>query len=156
MYNHEPQNYKCPFCRIAKGIEDEFVYTKQTDIFYRDELVTAFISSHWWPNNKGHVIIVPNDHIENIYSLSDSLSDKIHTLEKKVAIALKETYQCDGVSSRQHNEPCGGQDVWHYHLSIFPRYKDDNLYILHSEKYLSTKEERMPFATNLKEYFEKI
>ncbi len=156
MYNHEPRNYQCPFCRIAKGIEDEFVHTKQADIFYRDEFITAFIASHWWPNNKGHVIIVPNEHIENVYDLPDDLSDKIHRLEKKVAIALKETYLCDGVSSRQHNEHCGNQDVWHYHLHIFPRYKDDNLYIRHDKKYLSSENERMPFAKKLSKYLGKI
>ena len=49
MYNHEPKNYKCPFCKIVKGIEDEHVITKQDDIFYQDKYITAFISSHWWP-----------------------------------------------------------------------------------------------------------
>lgn len=156
MHNHEPQNYRCPFCRIVKGVEDEFVYTNQTDIFYRDDFIISFISSHWWPNNKGHIIIVPNNHIENVYDLPDYLSDKIHRFEKKVAIAIKEAYSCDGVSSRQHNEPCGNQDVWHYHLHIFPRYTNDNLYILDGKKCLSAPEERVPFATKLREYFEKI
>ncbi|TAK95461.1 HIT family protein [Patescibacteria group bacterium] len=155
MHNHEPQNYQCPFCRVVKGIEDEFVYSRQADIFYRDEFLTAFVASHWWPNNRGHVIIVTNEHIENSYDLPDDLSDKIHRLEKKLMRALKETYQCDGVSSRQHNEPCGGQDVWHYHLHIFPRYEKDKLYSLHEEKYLSKAEERVPFAEKLRNCFKR-
>lgn len=155
MYSHEPQNYNCPFCNIVKGIEDEQTFTNQADIICRDEFVMAFIASHWWPNNKGHVIVVPNDHIENIYLLPDFLSDKIHRVEKNIALALKEKYQCDGISVRQHNEPCGGQDVWHYYVHVFPRYKDDNLYTLDSQRYLSGKEERIPFARKLKEYFDK-
>ena len=119
MYNHEPKGYVCPFCLIVKGIENEHLDTKQNDIVYKDEFVTAFIASGWWGNNKGHVIIIPNKHIENIYDLSSGLSHRIHDVEKKVALALKETYGCDGVSSRQHNEPCGNQDVWHYHLHVF-------------------------------------
>jgi len=45
MYNHEPQGYICPFCNIVKGIENEHVYTKQKDIIYKDEYITAFIAS---------------------------------------------------------------------------------------------------------------
>jgi diadenosine tetraphosphate (Ap4A) HIT family hydrolase len=34
----------------------------------------------------------------------------------------------DGTSTRQHNEPAGNQDVWHYHEHVFPRYDGDELY----------------------------
>lgn len=153
MYNHEPENYKCPLCLLARGIESDEVYSKQADIIYKDENVTAFISSHWWPNNKGHVIIIPNKHFENIYDLPDDLSCKIHKLEKEVSLALKQTYNCDGVSSRQHNEPAGNQDVWHYHLHIFPRYDNDNLYINHLQKRKTEPEERFPYAEKLRNYF---
>ena len=156
MFNHAPENYQCPFCKIAKGIEDDNTATKQQDVFYRDEYITAFISSHWWPNNKGHVIIIPNKHIENVYSLSDELSDKIHTFEKRVSLALKKLYKCDGVSSRQHNEPAGNQDTWHYHLHVFPRYTNDNLYQLHDKKRKTKEAERTPFAIKLKKYFKEI
>ena len=151
MYNHEPKGYICPFCSVASGIENERLNTKQTDVVYRDEYITAFIASGWWDNNKGHVLIIPNDHYENIYDLPDEYSTKIHSFERKIAIALKETYKCDGVSSRQNNEPCGNQDVWHYHLHVFPRYEDDNLYFSHKRN--TTQEERLPYAELLRDYF---
>jgi len=151
MYNHAPSDYVCPFCLIAKGIKNNNINTKQNDIILQDDYVTAFISSCWWKNNKGHVIIIPNKHIENIYDLSSEISYRIHDLEKDIAIALKETYRCDGVSSRQHNEPCGNQDVWHYHLHVFPRYENDNLY--NSEKENTKPEDRLEYAIKLKDYF---
>lgn len=156
MYNHEPADYQCPFCRIAKGVEDEHASTRQADVFYRDDSITAFVSSYWWPNNEGNVIIVPNQHIENIYDLPDELSHKIHDFEKKVAIALKTVYGCDAVSSRQHNEPAGNQDTWHYHLHIFPRFENDNLYQLHDQKKFIAEERRVPFAEKLRNYFQRI
>jgi Diadenosine tetraphosphate (Ap4A) hydrolase and other HIT family hydrolases len=152
MYNHEPLGYTCPFCLIVKGVENEHLYTKQDDIVYRDEHITAFIASGWWENNKGHIIIIPNKHIENIYDLPAELSHRIHDMEREVAIALKETYKCDGVSSRQHNEPSGSQDVWHYHLHVFPRYKDDNFY--KTDRVNSKPEERLQYAQKIKKYFE--
>jgi histidine triad (HIT) family protein len=154
MHNHEPENYDCPFCLIAKGVENDHVYTKQADVFYQDEKLSAFVASHWWPNNPGHVIIVPNEHIENIYDLPEEISDAIHRFEKKTALALKEIYQCDGVSSRQHNESAGNQDVWHYHLHVFPRYEDDKLYERNAEKRLTDPKERIPYAEKLRKYFQ--
>ncbi|MNB80512.1 HIT-like protein [compost metagenome] len=151
LYVHEPQDYHCPFCLLVQGTENEHVLSRQSDILYQDELVTAFIASHWWPGNPGHVLIIPNRHIENIYSLTGELSDRIHRLEIEVAKALKETYGCDGVSSRQHNEPSGNQDVWHYHLHVFPRYKDDQLYT--SKAIMTTAEERNSYSVMLREYF---
>ena len=64
---------------------------------------------------------------------------------------FKRLYKCDGVSSRQHNEPDGGQDVWHYHLHVFPRYKNDNLYAMSRTQ--TTAEERAVYAEKLKSHF---
>ena len=150
MYNHAPEGYVCPFCLISKGIEYEQISTKQDDIIYKDDYVTAFISSCWWKNNKGHVIIIPNKHIENLYDLPSDISYKIHDLEREIALALKEMYQCDGVSSRQHNEPAGNQEVWHYHLHVFPRYVNDKLYKTDREN--TKPEERMEYAKRLRNF----
>lgn len=154
MYTHAPKDYICPFCLVVEGIENEHVQTKQADIVYKDDYITAFISAGQYKNNKGNVIIIPNSHFENIYDLTDEISARIHKLERKIAIALKEVYKCDGVSSRQHNEPSGNQDVWHYHLHVFPRYKDDNLYL--TDRELSKPEERVQYANRLKNYFKNI
>ncbi len=88
--------------------------------------MTASVSPRWWPNNPGNIIIVPNQHFEHIYDLPTRYAHCIQDTAKEVAIAFKEVYKCDGVSTRQHNEPAGGQDVWHYHLHVFPRYEGDN------------------------------
>ena len=69
MHSHKPTEYKCPFCRVSGGIEDEFVITRQSDIVFQNDKVTAFVASHWWPNNPGHVLIIPNEHFENLQKL---------------------------------------------------------------------------------------
>ena len=151
MISHRPINYTCPFCKVVQGLESDDVQTKQDDIIVKNDYVTAFIASSWWPNNKGHVLIVPNKHYENIYEIPDEYIYEVHRLEKQVAIALKKVYKCDGVSSRQHNEPDGNQDVWHYHLHIFPRYKNDNLY--GSNRMDSTESQRKTYSSKLRNYF---
>lgn len=144
MYNHAPADYACPFCRLAQQTEHEDV----SCTVYHDSTITAFVSSHWWPNNPGHVLIVPNQHYENIYDLPIHLAARIRECAKAVALAMKAAYSCDGVSTRQHNEPAGNQDVWHYHLHAFPRYQGDELYT--SRKQSTTAEERADYAQRLR------
>ena len=128
MYNHEPEDYRCPFCLLVKRVKNEYVYSVQSDIIYRNEAVTALIGSHQWPNNHGNVIVAPNEHYENIYDLPVHFALEIHKAARMIALAMKEEYACDGISTRQHNEPAGNQDVWHYHLHVTPRYNGDNFY----------------------------
>lgn len=151
-YSHAPDNYLCPFCVVVSGEDNERVATRQQDIIFRDSHITAFIASNWWPNNKGHVIVIPNEHYENIFDLPSHYAEKIHVLAQRIAFAFKETYVCDGVSTRQHNEPAGSQSVWHYHLNIFPRYKDDELY--RSKDIVATPEERLDYAFRLREWLQ--
>lgn len=149
MFNHAPPDYVCPFCLIVGGIENEQVLTRQQDIVYKDDFVTAFVSSHWWKNNPGHVVIIPNRHFENIYDLPLDYATEIQRVACKVALALKEAYHCPGISTRQHNEPDGQQDVWHFHLHVFPRYPDDKLY-KKNRRYIKPSR-RLPYAVRLKQ-----
>lgn len=126
--SHAPRGYQCPFCMIVAGTEGRAANTIQAEVIERTGLATAFIASKQLSNNLGHVLIVPNEHYENLYSLPDEVAVPLLSLTRRVAIAIKEAYGCDGISLRQHNEPGGGQDVWHYHVHVYPRYKDDEYF----------------------------
>jgi histidine triad (HIT) family protein len=88
--------------------------------------------------------------------MPEEIGHHIFDFSKQAAIALKEAYGCDGTSIRQHNEPAGNQDVWHYHLHVFPRYEGDNLYLNHQNTYWPTPEEKKPYVNKLKNYFNSI
>jgi histidine triad (HIT) family protein len=150
MYNHAPENYVCPFCLLVQGIESKDVHSVQSDIVYHDVQVMAFVSSHQWPNNHGNVIIVPNEHYENIYDLPNRYAGDIHQVARMIALAMKAVYACDGISTRQHNEPAGNQDVWHYHVHVTPRFKGDLFYT--TRRALMAADERAEHARRLKEY----
>jgi len=100
------------------------------------------------PNNHGHVLIVPNEHFENIYDLPLALASKVHALSRDIALAIKAEYQCDGVMLRQHNEPAGDQNIWHYHLHVIPRYHDDDFH--NTQKRSFPANERAKYAQKLK------
>lgn len=151
MKSHRPGDYSNPFERIACGVEDDFTLTKQSDVFYRDELITAFIAIGRPPNIPFSTLIIPNEAYENLYGLPDDSLTAISLFSKRLAIALVELYDFDGVTIRQHNGQ--SQDVWHYHLHVMPRLEGD---LFHAEAWRwlkTTAAERQPYAASLRSYF---
>jgi len=145
---HEPAGYECPFCALGAGRDTNL--SDQRHIVERTDATFTIISPRFWPNNRGALIVVPLDHHENLYVLPDHLGAAVHSAARRGAIALKKAYGCDGTSTRQHNEPAGNQDVWHYHVHVFPRFDRDNLY--RSEiGGLLTKEEMTQYASRIRE-----
>lgn len=142
MYNHAPPAYECFVCKVVAGdVGDNVVVTE-------NELALAIVSRRIWANGPGHVLVVPKSHFENLYDLEDSVGLDIHRLTRTMAIALKRTFRCGGISTRQHNEPAGNQqDLWHFHLHVFPRFEGDDLY--GSSYRDATLDERRNFAAKL-------
>ena len=128
----------------------------QNDIFYRDGLVMALISSKFVGNNPGHTIVVPIKHYENLYDLPEIEANQIMKIAQKVAIATKELRKCDGITIQQNNEPAGGQHAFHYHMHVFPRFTDDKFWENQSKVWVSKPEERDKFSSALREYFLKL
>lgn len=152
MISHAPTDYLCPFCDWLAG--NETAYKQNNDIVYQDATTMAFVSPKWWVNNPGHVIVIPKQHHENLYTIPDETLADVYKTAKKVAVALRTTYQdCTGTSTRQHNEPDGNQDVWHFHVHVYPRHHGDDLYKNHDNKRFVEPEERAAYADKLREYF---
>ena len=151
MYNHAPPEYLCPFCLLIQDNETAQNQLKRSDIVFQDTDVTAFMATRKYPNNQGHVLIIPNEHFENIYDLPLALASKIHALSRDVALAMKSEYRCDGILLRQHNEPAGDQNIWHYHLHVIPRYEHDDFH--NSQKVPFEADTRAEFAHRLRNWF---
>ena len=124
VYNHAPDEDRCPFCRNITNGESEL----PLEFVHRDDDVFVKVNPKWWPRNPGSVLVIPNAHYENVYDLPAELGTPIQRCVRAAALAMKNAWDCDGVSTRQHNEPAGNQDVWHYHTHVFPRWRYDELY----------------------------
>ncbi len=153
MVSHAPPGYRSPFLDVIEGLETPAILTKQSDVFYRDGLLTAFIGLHRFQDVGGNALVVPNSPYKNLYVIPDGLLGTLHAFSKRLALAFKSVYRCDGVTLRQHNEPAGSQDVWHYHLHVIPRFAGDGFYTQPTQKVLTTPDERAPFAAALRAYF---
>ena len=147
MRSHRPTDYACPFCALVAGQETE--WNALTDVVYRDQETTAFVSPKWWDAAPGHLLVVPNEHRENIYAISDESLAAVYRTAKLMARAITSAYDCEGTSMRQHNEPGGGQDVWHFHVHVFPRTQGDRLYERNAETRMTTSDERARLAEML-------
>ena len=150
MANEGSLGHRCPFCHFAQG--GETPYNRRDDVVYEDDEVLAFVSPKWWPNNAGGLIVIPKAHAETIYDIPDALLSRVAVVGKRLAVALKAVYRCDGTSLRQHNEPGGDQDVFHFHLHVLPRYAGDELYRRTDEHRFATAEERQPYAQRLRAF----
>lgn len=111
----------CIFCKIANG-------DIPSATIYEDEAFRVILDLS--PATKGHALIIPKKHCRNIFDIDDKTAANLFVLAKKVACAMKASLNCDGLNIVQNNEEIAGQSVFHFHLHIIPRYKDDGQKIL--------------------------
>ena len=110
----------CIFCKIANG-------EIPAATLYEDEDFRVILDLG--PATKGHALILPKKHAANLYELPDELAAKAKVLAKKMAAKMTEILSCDGFNIVQNNGECAGQTVFHFHMHLIPRYKEDGAII---------------------------
>nr|WP_255494629.1 HIT domain-containing protein [Luteibacter sp. Sphag1AF] len=114
-----------------------------------DAHVFALVPTHHYAGIKGNCLVVPRSHYENVLDIPDDLGSAFFRATRRLAHAMQSAFGCEGISTRQHNGPAGNQDVWHFHLHVFPRYANDGLY--GGQKVAYTIAERMELAASLRD-----
>ncbi len=106
----------CIFCKI---INREI----PCDKIYEDENFLAFLDIT--PVNPGHALLIPKKHYENLYEIPSQTLNEILPIIKKIAIAVKNGVNADGINIGMNNGKAAGQLVPHAHFHIIPRFQDD-------------------------------
>lgn len=106
----------CIFCKIAVG-------EIPSKTIYEDEEFRVILDIS--PAVKGHALIIPKEHYADIYSLPEELAANAIVLAKKLAAHMTEVLKCDGFNIVQNNGEAAGQTVFHFHMHLIPRYKED-------------------------------
>lgn len=109
---------ECIFCKIANG---EIPSTT----LYEDNDFRVILDVN--PASKGHTLILPKKHAENLYDLPDETASKALVLAKNMASKIEKALECDGLNLVQNNGETAGQTVFHFHMHIIPRYKNDSV-----------------------------
>ena len=108
----------CIFCKLAGG-------EIPTATLYEDEDFRVILDAN--PAAKGHALIIPKEHYANLYELDDELAGKVLVLAKKMITKLTDILGCDGYNIVQNNGEAAGQTVFHLHMQLIPRFKDDGV-----------------------------
>lgn len=109
---------QCLFCRIIEG---ELPSTK----IYEDEAVVCFMDIAPW--TRGHCLVVPREHAATIFELSEEALVAVAKAAKKIAPALVEGLEAQGLNLFQSNGSAAWQAVDHFHLHLLPRTPGDGL-----------------------------
>ena len=106
----------CIFCKLANG-------DIPTNTIYEDDGFRVFLDAS--PATKGHCLIVPKEHFDNLADLDDTVAAKVLPLAKKIMKLLSDKLGWDGFNLVQNNGEVAGQTVFHFHMHLIPRYKND-------------------------------
>lgn len=106
----------CIFCKLANG-------DIPTNTIYVDDDFRVFMDAS--PATKGHCLIVPKNHFDNLMEMDDKTSEKVLPLAKKIGALLKDKLGWDGLNLVQNNGELAGQTVFHFHMHVIPRYLGD-------------------------------
>lgn len=108
----------CIFCQIVSWKSPSWT-------IYQDELVSAFFD--YFPASSGHLIIVPNQHHENIFEIPEDTLAHLAKVSKRIARVYKDTLWADNINILQSNGSQAWQEVLHYHMHLIPRAQWDNV-----------------------------
>ena len=129
----------CVFCRIvARQIP--------ATVVFEDEHTLAFMDIG--QVNPGHVLVAVKKHAENLYALDDTQAGAVLRAAAKIARAIRDAFNPEGLSVYQANGKAAGQTVFHYHVHLVPRYAGDGMELTWPVK--------NPPREKLAEYAEKI
>jgi histidine triad (HIT) family protein len=104
----------CIFCKIVRGEIPGRIVDQNADVM-------VFLSL------ENHPLVVTREHIVDIFSLTDKLGAAVMSEAIKIAKAMREAIKPDGIQIAQSNGAAAGQDVFHYHMHLYPRWKDSRV-----------------------------
>lgn len=117
----------CIFCKLLSG-------ELEISPVHDDELCAAFMDIQ--PVNAGHVLVVPRRHAACLADLREEEGARMFGAARRIAAALRASgLRCEGVNLFLADGEAAGQEVFHAHLHVFPRYAGDGFGLRFSPSY---------------------
>ncbi len=108
----------CIFCKIVNKQASASIITE-------DDIIMVFLDIR--PLNMGHTLIIPKDHYIDIFDIPENELSQMHKTAKQVSLAVKKATDADGISIIQQNGKAAGQDIFHIHVHVVPRFEGQKL-----------------------------
>jgi len=122
----------CIFCKIVAG---EIPCIRVSE----DDTILAFMDIS--PLNRGHLLVVPKEHFENIFEIDPQIYGQLASAACRLSKAIRTSLAPDGLNVLQLNGRAANQVVPHLHIHLVPRWKEDGLTISDWEPVMGDKEE---------------
>ncbi len=108
---------ECIFCAVSAGqVERSLVYEDETSVAVMD------IS----PVNPGHALVIPKEHVVGLQDLTDDTAAHLFAIAMRVARALRRSsIRCEGINLFVADGEAAGQEVFHVHVHVLPRFAGD-------------------------------
>lgn len=104
----------CIFCKIVQR-------QAPSSVIYEDEAVLSFLDIR--PLNLGHTLVIPKAHYVDVFDIPEELLSRVFEIARRVSFAVKEATEADGISIIQQNGKAAGQDIFHLHVHVVPRFE---------------------------------
>jgi len=113
-------DHTCVFCKIVAGTIPSFKLLEDAETL-------AFMDIN--PANDGHCLVIPKAHFPTVFAITPHAFAAVGRSVIKVASAVNKALSPDGINLLQANGPGAGQSVFHFHVHVLPRRRDDGLTI---------------------------
>jgi histidine triad (HIT) family protein len=111
-------NYNCIFCAIAAR-------RAPASIVYENDGALAFLDLNTVP--EAHTLVVPKKHSRNLFDFDDASALAVLRASRIVARAIRAALNAEGMTMLLASEHVAGQEVFHSHFHLMPRWGDDGL-----------------------------
>jgi histidine triad (HIT) family protein len=111
-------NENCIFCKIVQK-------QAPSSIIYEDDTILVFLDIR--PLNLGHTLVIPKNHYVDIFDIPEKELSQMHKVAKQISSAVKKATNADGISIIQQNGKAAGQDIFHIHVHVVPRFEGQKL-----------------------------
>ena len=123
----------CIFCEIVAGRAD-------ASVVYEDEHVIAFLDL--FPVNEGHTLVIPKTHATYLNDMDADIGMRVFAAAQRLAQAVRDSgVRCEGVNLVLADGAAAGQEVFHVHLHVLPRYAGDQFGFRFGDKSQAARED---------------
>ncbi len=117
----------CVFCDIIDG-------SSPASMVFQDETCVVFMDIQ--PINPGHMLVVPKEHSASLSELKPDIGAHLFKVAQHMAQVIRRSdVRCEGINIFMADGEAAGQDVFHVHLHVLPRYSGDNFGLQFGESY---------------------
>jgi histidine triad (HIT) family protein len=108
----------CIFCKIVRK-------DAPSSVVFENKQVLAFMDIR--PVYEGHTLVIPKLHYVDVFDTPDDVLANIHIVAKQISVAVKRVSHADGISIVQQNGKAAGQDIFHMHVHVIPRFHEKKM-----------------------------